>query len=246
MFTPRMSVLSVSSRETRILVTGGEGILATALRPYFPSATYAPKAQLDVGDAGSVKRFFSGQSFDLVIHAGAVTSNRADPAAYVQTNVVGTALVLQQARKVGARFVYCSTDYVYADTGAPHPETDPLQPVNLYAWSKLGGECVARSYVSSLIVRGSWHGELKLLAASTDGYTGKLPVARAAYFVAALSTSTATGVVNVGGARRSLYEIAVQFNPHCRPIRRAEAQVGYTLPEDTSLDCTRLHTLVGA
>jgi dTDP-4-dehydrorhamnose reductase len=64
--------------------------MGTALRPYFPHATFAPKADLDVGDAGSVKRFFSGQSFDLVIHAGAVTSNRADPAAYCQVNIVGT------------------------------------------------------------------------------------------------------------------------------------------------------------
>jgi dTDP-4-dehydrorhamnose reductase len=120
-----------------------------------------------------------------------------------------------------------------------------LQPVNTYAWSKLGGECVAQSYASSLIVRGSWYQDLTLTAASTDGYTSKVPVEKAAGWVAALSTSTVTGVVNVGGERRSLYEIAIQFNPKCRPITRAEVQLPYPVPRDSSLDCTRLHALVG-
>lgn len=236
----------MSSRLTRILVTGADGIMGTALRPYFPHATFAPKAALDVGDAGSVKRFFSGQSFDLVIHAGAVTSNRADPAAYCQVNIVGTANLLHHTRKVGGRFVYLSTDYVYADTGRPHPETDPLLPVNTYAWSKLGGECVAQTYAQSLIVRGSWYTTLTFTAAATDAYTGKVPVDKAAGWVAALATSTVTGVVNVGGERRSLYEIVVgECNPNCRPITRTQVQLPYPVPRDSSLDCTRLHVIVG-
>lgn len=235
----------MTSNQTRILITGSDGIMGTALRPYFPHATFASHRDLDVADAASVRRFFAGRTFDLVIHAGAVTSNRAEGGAYCQTNIVGTAAVLQQARKQGARFVFLSSDYVYADTGHPHPETDPLLPVNTYAWSKLGGECVAQTYEQSLIVRGSWYSGMLLTAASVDGFTGKQPVDRAAAQVAALSTSTVTGVVNVGGPRRSLYEIAVLENPKCRPITRAEAQLPYPIPRDSSLSCDRLHQIVG-
>ncbi len=34
-----------------------------------------------------------------------------------------------------------------------YKETDPVYPVNKYAWSKLGGECAVRMYDKSLIIR---------------------------------------------------------------------------------------------
>ena len=233
------------SAHTRIAVTGGFGILATALRPYFPYADFLSRQSCDVADGGSVKRWFSGHSYDLIIHAAAETNAAADPAALTQVNVVGTANVTHWARKQQARLVYASTDYVYPGTGG-HRETDPVFPANGYAWSKLGGECAAQTYEKALIVRGSWYADLTLYKASTDGFTGKLPVEKAAGYLAALSTSTHTGIVNVGGNRRSLYEIVVsEFHPRCQPILRGQAGTAYPIPEDVSLDCSRLHQIVG-
>lgn len=229
--------------QVNVAITGANGILATALRPYFPTATYLSRESLDVANGGDCRRLLA--NFDLLIHCGAQTSAKADPAALCQVNIVGTANVLAAARKAGARFVFVSSDGVYPGTGN-HRETDGLQPNNTYAWSKLGGECVAQSYHSSLIVRGSWYETLHLAVASTDGYTSKIPVAKAAAYIAALSQSTVTGVVNIGGPRRSLFEIVVtSSNPGCRPIKRKDAQVGYPIQADLSLNCERLHSIVG-
>ena len=231
----------------RLCITGGGGRLAQALLTYFPYADAPGRDFLDVADAASCRRWFSSRTYDVVIHAAAATAHDATPATYQHHNVVGTSQVAHWARKQGARLVYTSTDYVYpAWISGPHQETDPVWPVNTYAWSKLGGEAVCQLYDQSLIVRGSWYGHLDQPSATTDGYTSKIPVARAAAWIAGLATSTATGIVNIGGARRSLWEIVVtEFNPNCRPISRSQVPVPYTIPMDSSVDTTRMRNLIG-
>ena len=230
----------MASTHTRIAVTGGDGILASALRPYFPYADYLSRASCDVADGGSAKRWFSAHSYDVVIHAAAATRHDTDPAQLAQVNVVGTANVLHWARKQGARFVYLSTDYLYADTGKPHhKETDPLLPHNAYAWSKLGGECVARLYGNSLVIRGSWYSRLAYAKAPADAFSSRQNVDKAAPDIAALAVSAHTGVVNVGGPRRSQYEIMVtEFNPSVFQVPRRQVQP-VPPPQDVSLDCSK-------
>lgn len=225
------------SRTTRIAVTGGDGIMGTALRAYFPHADYLSRASCDVANAASVKAWFSQHTYDTIIHAGAATHHATDPAQLTQVNVVGTANVAHWARKQGARFVYLSSDYVVGDHGLAR-EDAPLNPVGHYAWSKLGGECVARSLPNHAVIRGSWYETLLLTRASTDGFTSKLPVAKAASMVATVSASTFTGTIHIGGMRRSLYEItSTEFNPKCAPILRKDVTgVSYPIPADTSLD----------
>lgn len=230
----------------KVAITGSDGILGTALRPYFPNADWLSRASCDVSNPGSVRNWFSHRTYDMVVHCGAVTSGTAGGEALVQTNILGTAHVLNWARKQGARFVYLSTDYVYPGTGR-HKETDSLNPHGPYAWSKLGGECVTRSYWSSVIIRGSWYDTITNSAAATDAYQSKIPVQKAAMMVATISNSTHTGVFNIGDGRRSLWEIAVsEFNPSCRPIARKDiTHIPYTVPFDVSLDTTRYREAFG-
>ena len=49
--------------------------------------------------------------------------------------------------------IYFSTNYVYPGTKGNYKESDPLLPVNNYAWSKLGGEASVQLYKNSLILR---------------------------------------------------------------------------------------------
>jgi len=232
---------------TRVCITGGHGRLAQALLPYFPYADAPGREMLDVADANSCRQWFSQRSYDLIIHTAAKTPHDASPGAYTAVNINGTANITHWARKQGARLVYTSTDYVYpVDAPAPHRETDPVQPVNNYAWSKLGGECIAQLYDQSLIVRGSWYQFLNQPSATTDGYTSKVPVSRAADWIATLSLSTVTGVVNVGGQRRSLYEIVVtEHNPDCKPVSLKQLQLPYRVPVDSSVDTTKMRQVVG-
>ena len=232
------------SHTTRIAITGASGRLGQALLPYFPNADYLSKQSCDVANSRSVKDWFGTHQYDLILHLGAQTAHDASPESLAMVNIVGTVSITQWARKQGARMVYASTDYCYQGTGN-HKETDPLLPHGNYAWSKLGGECAVQSYPKSLIVRGSWYSSLEYNKAAIDAFTSKIPVGKAAALFAALSTSTVTGVVNIGGPRRSIYEVvATEFNPRCEPIARRNVQLSYPLPADVSLDVTKMKRIL--
>ena len=85
-----------------------------------------------------------------------------DPSTFVMTNVYGTGVLLEAARKHGLRkFIQISTDEVYGsiDTGSVTEEA-PLNPTNPYAASKAAADVLALSYYNTyempiLIVRSS-------------------------------------------------------------------------------------------
>lgn len=105
----------------------------------------------DICDPQSVEAAMSG--CDVVVHFAAeshVDRSIYEPAAAIQTNVTGTFMLLQAARKLGlARFVHVSTDEVYGDmaSGAYADENAPLRPSSPYSASKASSDLLVRSYV---------------------------------------------------------------------------------------------------
>jgi dTDP-glucose 4,6-dehydratase len=96
------------------------------------------------------------RSCDWVVNFAAETHvdrSILDASAFVRTDVEGTFVLLETARKQGiARFIQISTDEVYgnaeAPDGASRPslETDALKPLSPYAASKAGADRLAFSY----------------------------------------------------------------------------------------------------
>src|SRR5438445_306983 len=85
-----------------------------------------------------------------------------DPFAFVETDVRGTAVLCEAARKHGHQvFLLISTDEVYGDVREGRStEADPLKPRSPYSASKAGGEHIAQAYAESfglplLVTRGS-------------------------------------------------------------------------------------------
>ena len=105
----------------------------------------------DICDAGAVEAAMRG--CDAVIHFAAeshVDRSIYEPAPVIQTNVTGTFILLEVARKVSvSRFVHVSTDEVYGDipAGKFADETFPLQPSSPYSASKAAADLLVRSYV---------------------------------------------------------------------------------------------------
>jgi dTDP-4-dehydrorhamnose reductase len=235
----------MGAREPVILVTGGDGKLATALRDYLPDAIYLNHDELDVTRPEQCKAATEMFGPETVIHAAAATHHAEQPEVYESVNVRGTVNMLRASRKVGARFVYCSTDYVYPGGVGMYREDAITSPVNEYATSKLSGELVVQTYGCSLILRGSWYSGLQYQRAATDAFSSKVPTRIVAPWVATLSQSSVTGIVNVGGARRSMYEIALEYNERVTPCLRTDLRLNYLLPKDTSLDTGRMRSLLG-
>jgi dTDP-glucose 4,6-dehydratase len=110
----------------------------------------------DIRDAKTMLDLFSKHNFDGVIHLAAeshVDRSITDPNAFIETNVMGTANLLNAARATwgnyeGKRFYHVSTDEVYGslgDTGF-FLETTPYDPQSPYSASKAASDHLVRAY----------------------------------------------------------------------------------------------------
>jgi len=106
----------------------------------------------DIADAAKVDEIFREHEIDVVVNFAAeshVDRSILDPGIFVQTNVMGTQVLLDAARKYNVnKYVQISTDEVYGtlgDTGL-FSETTPLAPNSPYSASKTGGDLLVRAY----------------------------------------------------------------------------------------------------
>jgi dTDP-glucose 4,6-dehydratase len=162
----------------RILVTGGAGFIGSNYVLYmlnkYPSyqiinldaLTYAGNLENlqsvernpqysfikgNIGDKSLVEGIFQ-KGVDAVVNFAAeshVDRSISDPGIFVETNVMGTQVLLEAARKHKlAKFVQVSTDEVYGSLGATglFSEQTPLAPNSPYSASKAGGDLLVRAY----------------------------------------------------------------------------------------------------
>jgi dTDP-glucose 4,6-dehydratase len=117
----------------------------------------------DIADAAAVAEAIEG--VDAVVNLAAeshVDRSILDPSDFIRTDVVGTAVLLDAARRAGVRrFVQVSTDEVYGSipTGA-FREIDPISPSSPYSASKAGGDLQVLAWhrtfgLDAVITRGS-------------------------------------------------------------------------------------------
>lgn len=178
-----------------ILVTGGAGFIGSAVIRHLindtdykvvnvDKLTYAGNLeslqtisadknysfeQVDICDGKEVKRVFDLHQPDIIMHLAAeshVDRSIDGPGEFIQTNIVGTYTLLEQARhywlaldadkKQGFRFHHISTDEVYGDL--PHPEetgsddlplfteTTSYAPSSPYSASKASSDHLVRAW----------------------------------------------------------------------------------------------------
>ena len=165
-----------------LLITGGAGFIGSALVRHLvaetdyavvnvDALTYAGNLDsvaaaaesdrytfehADICDARAVARLFETHRPQGVIHLAAeshVDRSIDGPAAFVQTNVVGTFTLLDAARRhaaehAGFRFLHVSTDEVYGTLGETglFTETTPYAPNSPYSATKAASDHLARAY----------------------------------------------------------------------------------------------------
>ncbi|BAO43061.1 dTDP-glucose 4,6-dehydratase [Thiolapillus brandeum] len=171
----------------KLLVTGGAGFIGSAVIRHLigntdyqvvnlDKLTYAGNLEslapvsgseryvfekVDICDAPEVARVFREHRPDAIMHLAAeshVDRSIDGPAEFIQTNVVGTTVLLEAARsywneldgaaKSGFRFHHVSTDEVYGDLDDEglFTEDTPYQPSSPYSASKASSDHMVRAW----------------------------------------------------------------------------------------------------
>ncbi|WP_114424546.1 dTDP-glucose 4,6-dehydratase [Nocardioides houyundeii] len=167
----------------RLLVTGGAGFIGSNFVHYLMAHTDARVTVLDKLTYASTKESLEGlpedrvklvvgdiadaavvdplvAEHDAVVHYAAESHNDNslhDPSPFIQTNIMGTFVILEAVRKHGVRLHHISTDEVYGDLELDDPkrftEDTPYNPSSPYSASKAGSDHLVRAWVRSFGVQ---------------------------------------------------------------------------------------------
>jgi UDP-glucuronate 4-epimerase len=147
-----------------LLARGDEVVSLDNLEPFYSPAVKRRNVQAaladsrytavegDIRSTADVERAFHQGPFDVVVHLAAragVRPSLLDPVGYSDTNVSGSALLLEAARERGVgHFLFASSSSVYgARSTAPFRESDPVdEPASPYAATKRAGEILAATF----------------------------------------------------------------------------------------------------
>ena len=212
---------------------------------------------------------------DHIIHAAAevrVDWCEEHPTEAVRSNVDTSATLADFAPRVGGHLLYVSTDSVFDGEGSNYKESDNVAPVNVYATTKLRGEIeVLRRHPAAIVTRTNfygWTGCHKLglvdwilqqlaqgreLPGFTDAIFSPLLVNDLAIALLDLAAHDVSGIFHVVGPEMiSKYEFAVRvarlfgYDPELvRPSRTADVPMKALRPLNTTLDTSKLSSLLG-
>ena len=135
----------------------------------------------------------------------------------INLNIIGTCNIVIACKKLNIKLIYFSTSYVYPGNKGNYKETDPVLPVNKYAWSKLGGEAAVQMYENSLIIRACMTEKPFIHdKALADVYLNFIFQEKIAKTLPKLLKKK--GVLNVGGPIQTVYEFAHKYNHSVKKI----------------------------
>lgn len=266
-------------QKARWLVVGASGLLGQSLVEYVASSGRAvtgvrrahavsgvsvDEVVADLSTAAGMEQVAAIEA-DVVIYAAGLTSvdecERHEDAANHLNADVPAALARATARKNG-RFVYISTDHMWAGDRAFVDEDAEPAPLNAYARSKWAGERKCREVnPDTLVARTNFFGPGTVWRQSFSDWIATslkergsvngfedvhfTPIATALLcpLLARLAESDQTGIWHLaGGERLSKYEFArrlagrLGYGPErVVPIRLADAALAATRPRDMSL-----------
>lgn len=149
-----------------LVITGGRGMLARAVRRAAEVRGYSPVAlgwaECDVTSAEAVKRLFEQYRPGILINCAAYT--KVDLCEKERTtadavNGLAVGALAEAGKSHGTKLVHISTDFVFDGRAQrPYQVDDPVNPLSAYGQSKLLGEQLLQKHNPSgwLIVRTAW------------------------------------------------------------------------------------------
>jgi len=119
------------------------------------------RTDFDITDKEQTEAYILNCKPDAVVHCAAYTAvdkAEEDQDLCYAINVDGTRYIVEACKKINAKMVYISTDYVFDGEGTEAQEEDKTtEPIDYYGYSKEQGELVVKELLEKyFIIRTSW------------------------------------------------------------------------------------------
>jgi dTDP-4-dehydrorhamnose reductase len=273
----------------KVLVTGGSSTPGFRITQEFAKAGYRVTAQyneheipgiedvervkVDFRDCSKLVDFINSVKPDIIIHTAAlgdVDKCESDRELAWKVNVDTTLILVKEALKYKAYFLYLSTDYVFDGERGSYSEEDIPNPINYYGLTKLIAENIVRSALSRYSIVRTSHiygfgmGRINFARAVVESLSKgqKVRALVDQWLSPTLNTLLAkavrelvemeyTGVIHVAGERVSRYDFAKAiarkfgFNEGLiESITMKDIQFKARRPRDSSLDVSKARRLL--
>ncbi|HEY6896546.1 MAG TPA: dTDP-4-dehydrorhamnose reductase [Rhodocyclaceae bacterium] len=261
---------------SRILLTGANGQvgweLKTSLAP-LGEVVALDRQALDLAEPDRIVAVVRDLKPALIVNAAAYTAvDRAEgePALAQAINGRAPGILAEEAKRLGARLVHYSTDYVFdGRKDQPYSEADATAPLNVYGETKLAGEDAIRAVgAEHLILRTSWvygrrgqnflltmqrlakeREELRVVADQIGAPTWSRTIAAATAQTLAHKDRPCGLFHLTAGDSTSWHGFAAAilaqagYRGRLQPITSAEYPLPARRPMNSRLDCSRLRAL---
>ena len=199
-----------------ILITGKSSRFCKYLKPHLKNfnTIYTDKKNFNLNNFRQMCKFVRKKKIHYLIHIAGLSRpmkvHEKNINLSIDLNIIGTANIVKLCKLNNIKLIYFSTSYVYPGSKGNYKEEDALNPINNYAWSKLGGEASVKLYKNSLILR---------LCMTDFPFVHKKAIkgAKASFiynkFVAEIIPYVLNekGILNVGGKKRDIFNFAKKF-----------------------------------
>ena len=268
----------------RVLLFGSNGMLGQAIKDYmgtkvdvelFCAARDHADVSFDFREDGAVADCFQQIQPDAIINTAAIVSLQLcedAPVMAYQINGRFCSILSEQCRKFGCYLVQVSTDHYYSGQGPEkHGEDASVMLLNEYARTKYAGECLARTYPHSAVLRTNiigfrgrkgrptfleWaiecmeHGESMTLF--HDFYTSSIHVKQFACILGDILGLQPEGIYNLASSTvssKAEFLKALSWKLFHRPLEAETGSVrdmkGCRRAESLGLDTSKIEALLG-
>ena len=236
------------SNYKKILFTGASGRFGQVFKKIYNSKKYLypSRKEFNITNYKSSLKYIKKNKPDLIIHCAALSrpmsihnTNIIDS---IETNIIGTSNLVKACSIQKIKLIYFSTSYVYPGLKGNYKETESIQPINNYAWSKLGGECAVQLYKNSLILRICMTEKPFVHKYAFKNFmTNFIFHDEVAKFLPKLFKYK--GIINVGGPIKNVYDFAKKYNSKIKGkyIKKSKTTINRLKP---SMNISRLKKII--
>ncbi len=231
----------------KIVITGGNSRFAKELSQSFngKNIIYTSRKQLDILDVKSIENCLNKYKPKYLVHLASLSRpmiiHEENINSSIDANIIGTANIVKKCSDKNIKLIYFSTGYVYPGVNGNYHEDDPINPVNNYAWSKLGGEASVKLYKNSLILRLNMT-EFPFIhdKAFNDAKSNFLYKKDVIKILPKILDET--GIINIGSKKsESIYSFAKKTKPNVKPVSVKSVK---NFPKDSSVNIDRLNYIL--